>query len=78
MLAKTYAGSFAHYDKQIKINGKIEEKSWWSRGNLVLMRGFRRGDQFVLKAPKGQHTVNLITEVRSDGSIGIQSERAKV
>ncbi|MFS0643818.1 DNA polymerase III subunit alpha [Siminovitchia sp. 179-K 8D1 HS] len=78
VLAKTYAGSFAHYDKQIKINGKIEEKSWWSRGNLVLMRGFRRGDQFVLKAPKGQHTVNLITEVRSDGSIGIQSERAKV
>lgn len=74
---KQWAGSFSHYDRQIKINGKIEEKSWFSRGNKLMLSGFRRGDQFVLKAPKGQHTINLITEVRSDGSLGLQSERVR-
>lgn len=73
---KTYAGAYSHYNKQIKKNGKIVEKSWFTKGNLLLVQGYRRGDQFVLKAPKGQHTINLITEVRPDGTLGLQAERA--
>lgn len=74
---KQWSGSFSHYDRQIKINGKIAEKSWFTRGNLLMLTGYRRDDQFVLKAPKGQHTINLITEVRKDGSLGLQSERTR-
>ena len=82
--AKLYSGSFGQYNKTISapIQGttkkKIIEKTWFTRGNLLMMTGFRREDQFVLKAPKGQHTINLITEVRSDGTLGLQSERARV
>lgn len=79
--AKTYSGSFSHYNKQIsRLNGgkkEVLEKSWFTRGNLLMLTGYRRGDQFVLKAPKGQHTINLITEVREDGSLGLQSERTR-
>lgn len=74
---KTWSGRFGFYNRQIKANSKILEKSWFSRGNLLLVTGFRSDDLFILNAPKNQHTVNLITEVRSDNTIGIQSERAK-
>lgn len=84
---KTYSGSFAHYDKAISKmnNGKKEtiEKSWFTRGNLLLLNGFRRGDQFVLRtySEKGQpkkHTVNLIKEICKDGSLILQGERTQV
>lgn len=81
VVAKMYGGSFSHYDKRIsKVeNGSktVLESSWFTRSNLVLLTGYRRDDQFVLKAPKGQHTINLITEVREDGSLGLQSERTR-
>jgi len=83
---KTYGGAFSNYDKQVSVNGKdgkkkVLEKSWFSRGNLILLTGFRREDQFVLKTYKDsvqQHTINLITEVRKDGSLGLQAERIRV
>lgn len=80
---KTYSGAFSQYDRQIsesigKGKKKVLERSWFSRGNLLLLRGFRREEQFVLKAPKGEHTINLITEVRpEDKSIGLQAERIR-
>lgn len=75
---KTYAGAFANYDRQIKTNGSIVEKSWFTRGERLLFTGFRRDDQFVLRAPRGQHTINKILNVRPDGSIALQAERARV
>lgn len=84
---KMYAGSFAHYDKTIShfVNGKKEtvEKSWFSRGNLVMVKGFRREDQFVLRtyATKGQqkeHTITLIKEVHEDGTLSLQMERTRI
>lgn len=85
---KTYAGAFSHYDKNIsrmvsKDKKEIIEKSWFSRGNLLLVRGFRRGDQFVLRtyAEKGMakpHTINLIKEIKEDGALILQSERTKI
>ena len=69
-------GRFSHYDRQIKQDGKILELSWFTRGNQLMVTGFRRGDQFFLKAPKNEHTVQLITQVQEGGEISLQAERA--
>jgi len=85
---KTYSGAFSHYDKAISrptSSGKKEtlEKSWFTRGNLLMVKGFRRGDQFVLRtnSQKGmekEHTINLIHDVKDDGSLLLQSDRESV
>ena len=51
---KFYKGQFSFYDKQISdVNedGKktVLEKSWFVRGNKLLVTGYRREDQFVPK-----------------------------
>lgn len=83
---KTHSGAFSHYDKQVsrKVGSKKEvvEKSWFTRGNLVLLNGFRREEQFVLKTyrVKGeptQHTVNLIVGTEKNGDLILQDERAR-
>ena len=84
---KTHAGAFSHYDKQIsrKVGDKKEviEKSWFTRGNLVLLNGFRRDEVFLLKTykVKGEptsHTINLIKGVEQNGDLILQEERASV
>lgn len=85
---KTYAGAFSHYDKALSrptAGGKKEsvEKSWFTRGNLLMVKGFRRDDQFVLKtnAQKGmgkEHTINLILGIEEDGSLLLKDERERV
>lgn len=86
---KLYRGSFNHYDKQLSKpvmeNGKeknqVVESSWFKRGNLLSVVGFRRGSTFVPKKYRDsivQHTIELITEVTADGDIFLQSERKKV
>lgn len=72
---KTWGGRFSFYNRQIKHNGKIVEKSWFTRGELLMFTGYRSNDLFILNAPKDQHTVNRITEIRDDGSLGLQNER---
>lgn len=74
---KTWGGRFSHYDRQIKANGTVLENSWFTRGNKILVTGYRSEDLFILNAPRGQHTVHKITEIRPDGTIGIKSERAR-
>lgn len=84
IICKYYSGQFSHYNRQVsKVkNGKkiVLEKSWFTRGNLLMITGFRRGEQFVAKtysdSPQ-RHTTSLITEVRKDGSIGLKFEREK-
>ena len=74
---KTWSGRFNFYNKQIKKNNTILEKSWFTRGEKILVTGYRSNDLFILNAPKGSHTVNKITEIRNDRSLGLQSERAR-
>ena len=77
VLCKTYGGAYSHYNKQIKSNGEVVDQSWFKRGTKLLVNGFRRDDQFILKA-KGQHTINKILYVRKDdGTLAIQSERVR-
>lgn len=77
-------GAFAHYKNQISIkteNGKKEvlEKSWLSRGTLLICCGYRRGeDDFVCKKYKNsiyRHQLMKIIKVYENGDIDIQSER---
>ena len=54
---KMYSGNFSHYDKQIaktiiengKTKKQVVEPSWFTRGNLLSVVGFRRGSTFVPK-----------------------------
>lgn len=80
---KLNAGQFAHYKAQLSEIGEdgkktIVEKPWISRGQLVIMCGYRRGDDFVCKKYSNsvfQHTMMKIEKVYEDGSLDIISER---
>ncbi len=72
---------FALFDKQISeryADGtkKIVEKSWFNRGNMILVQGMRSGDNFVAKkyASSGGHQLYKINEI-IDGDLVLQTER---
>ena len=76
-------GQYASYKSQISEldeNGKkvVMDKSWLTRGTLVIISGYRRGDNFVCKHYKSsifQHSMMKIDKVYDDGSADIISER---
>lgn len=75
---------FALFDKQISIRGEdnvkhVVEKSWFNRGSMLMIIGIRRGDEFIPKkyASTPGHQLYRITEVKKDGTLVLQSERAK-
>ena len=83
---KFYSGQFSHYDKQISIYDEVEDKkttlesSWFTRGNKLMITGFRRGDQFKPKKYKNsiyQHSVQKINEIDDNGILTLQSERVE-
>ena len=82
---KFYAEAFAFYDRQISQideNGDktVLEKSWFTRGNKLIITGIRRGDTFYPKKYQDsiyQHTVCLIEDVYSTGQMSIQTERKR-
>lgn len=82
---KMYGGAFGHYNKQIsqKKGDKKEviEKSWFTRGNKLLVSGFRRGNNFIPKVYKNsiyQHTVALIEDVDQEGNLYLTTERVQI
>lgn len=76
-------GQFAFYDRQISEvdeNGTkfVQEKSWFTRGNKVILCGCRSENQFIAKKYSDtvwKHTCNLITAVNSDGTIQVNVDR---
>ena len=73
---------YAMFKKQISVqlpNGKkqVMEKSWFKRGNKLLLTGFRRDDTFVIKTYKntGSHAIYIIDEINNKGEILIRHER---
>ena len=80
---KLYKGQFGFYDKQIsELNEDgsktVLEKSWFGRGNKLLITGYRREEQFVPKKyvdSAYKHTLQLITDIDKDGNLKLQSER---
>lgn len=86
VLCKLNKGHYAFYSKrisQVDENGKknVIENSWLTRGNLLLISGIRRDDQFwpmIYNDTIYKHTINLIKTVNEDGTLDLQVERTKL
>ena len=81
---KVYKSQFVKFDRQAftkdEITGKktITEKSWFSRGNKLLIQGIRRGDFFIPKAYKGSEykPITLISSIDySTGKVTYKTDR---
>ena len=73
---------YSIFDKQISElqpdgTKKVIEKSWFNRGQMIVVQGMRSGDNFVAKkyAASGGHQLYKITEVLPQGEIVLQTER---
>lgn len=76
---------FALFDKQIsekQDNGtkKVKEKSWFNRGNMIIVNGMRRGDTFIVKkyASTQGHQLYKIAQVYNNGDLELVDERYEV
>ena len=76
---KEYFAMFNRQISEIQEDGtkKVKEKGWFSRGNKIMVTGFRREDTFVAKAYKHTPTHQLykITDVKNNGSIEVTHDR---
>ena len=75
---------FSLFDKQIserQADGtkKVKERSWFNRGNMIIVMGIRQGDDFIVKkySSSSGHQLYRIDEVTKDGELILQSERYK-
>lgn len=73
---------FSLFDRQtFKYNEdgtkSVIEKSWFNRGNMIVVQGIRRGDEFIPKkyASSTKHQLYHIDEVKADGSLVLRSDR---
>lgn len=76
--SKDYYAMFKRQISQVQVDGtkKVIEKSWFKRGTMLMITGYRRDDQFVAKTYSStqSHQLYKITEVLGD-SITLQHER---
>ena len=79
---RIFKAQFAEYDKQISRRNPdgtktVIEKSWFTRGNKLILNGFRRGNNLVLKKYKNTpySVVSLITQISDDGLVEYKTER---
>lgn len=80
---RIYGNVFAQYDKQLSQRGAdgkkhVLERSWFSRGNKIIVTGIRQGDnEFLAKkySRTPYHLVELITAINEDGTIETRTER---
>jgi DNA polymerase-3 subunit alpha len=70
------------FDKQISARQpdgtkKIMEKSWFNRGNMIVVTGIRSGDDFVSKkyASTGGHQLYKIEEILPNGELVLKDSR---
>jgi hypothetical protein len=58
---------------------KVMEKSWFNRGNMIMVQGIRLGDTFVAKkyASSVGHQLYHILDIKEDGSLILQDKRYK-
>jgi len=80
---KIYKPQFAKYDKQIsekQTDGtkKIVERSWFTRGNMLMFTGIRREANFVPKVYKSGkyiHPIQLVEAVGENGDLHFKPMR---
>ena len=82
---KVYKSQYAGFDKQLSERGAdgkkhVKEKSWFSRGSLLMVQGIRRGQDFIPKKRKDSFypVISKIIGVHEDGTLEFQTERAVV
>ena len=82
---KIYKNQYAGYDKQLSERGAdgkkhVKEKSWFSRGTLLMIQGIRRGQDFIPKKRKDSFypIISKIVGIHEDGTLEFQTERAAV
>ena len=82
---KVYKNQYAMYDKQLSQVGSdgkkhVIEKSWFSRGTLLMIQGIKRGGDFVPKKRKDSYypVISKITKINNDGILDFQTERVEV
>ena len=73
------------YDKQLSQKGAdgkkhIVERSWMTRGTKLMIQGIRRGNDFIPKKKKNSiyPIISKIVEIKNDGELVFQYERAEV
>ena len=73
---------FSMFDKQIserQADGKkkVMEKSWFQRGSMIMVQGFRSDDMFITKKYSSTpgHQLYKILEIDKDGDIILQDQR---
>ena len=82
---KVYKNQYAGFDKQLSERGAdgkkhVVEKSWFSRGNLLMIQGIRRGQDFIPKKRKDSFypVISKITQINEDGTLMFQTERVPI
>ena len=75
---------FSIFDKQVSAiqpdgSKKIVERSWFNRGNMIIVQGYRNGDNFIPKkyASSGGHQLYKIDKIDELGNIILRVERAQ-
>ena len=76
---------FSLFDKQISERGAdgvkhVVEKSWFNRGNMIVVTGIRSGDDFVSKkyASTGGHQLYKIDSILENGELRLKDSRYQV
>ena len=82
---KVYKNQYSQFDKQLSERGEdgkkhVVEKSWFSKGTLLLVQGIRRGDNFIPKKKKDSiyPVISKIIEIKEGGGLNLQLDRAEV
>lgn len=82
---KVYKSQYASYDKQLSQRGDdgvkhVLEKSWFSRGTLLMVQGIRRGADFVPKKRKDSFypVISKIIGMRENGILEFQTKRMEM
>ena len=76
---------FSMFDRRISTidpttgKKKFLENSWFNRGSMIMVKGFRREDMFVSRnyAASPGHQLYRITQVLPNGDLELQGERVK-
>ena len=76
--SREFYGMFKKQVSQIQADGtkKVVEKSWFKRGTILVVTGYRRDDQFVGKVYSStqSHQIYKVTEIK-DNDLKLQHER---
>lgn len=82
---KVYKNQYAIYDKQLSQKGDdgvkhVIEKSWFSRGTLLMVQGIRRGQDFIPKKRKDSFypVISKIISIDDAGILEFQTQRKEV